>query len=105
MECLQDARRKLKVHGRLLRRFSQQIKNLTKLIKNWSIQRNEGKAWIFFIFAVCDWLPLNHQSTNMASMISRRHSAIYVKETQLRQQNIYFPVEPLEKNKMQSENT
>src|SRR5579872_6970700 len=35
----------------LLRRFPQQIKNLTKLIKRWSIERVEGKAWIFFIFA------------------------------------------------------
>src|SRR5579871_747590 len=34
---------------------------LTKLIKNWSIERAEGKAWIFFIFAICDWLPLNYR--------------------------------------------
>jgi ribonuclease HI len=64
IERLQDAWRKLKVQGRLFRRFPQQIKNLTKLIKNWSIKRNEGKAWMFFIFAVCDWLPLNHRIHN-----------------------------------------
>ena len=64
IERLQDAWRKLKVQGRLFRRFPQQIKNLTKLIKNWSIERNEGKAWMFFIFAVCDWLPLNHRIHN-----------------------------------------
>ena len=34
----QDAWRKLKVQGRLFRRFPQQIQTLTKLIKNWSIQ-------------------------------------------------------------------
>jgi hypothetical protein len=57
----QDAWRKLKTQGRLVRRFPQQIQTLTKLIKNWSIQRAEGRAWIFFIFAVCDWLPLNYR--------------------------------------------
>src|SRR6202040_762379 len=56
-----NAWRKLKVQGRLFRRFPQQILTLTKLIKNWSIERAEGKAWIFFIFAICDWLPLNHR--------------------------------------------
>ena len=58
---LQNAWRKLKVQGRLFRRFPQQILTLTKLIKNWSIERAEGKAWIFFIFAICDWLPLNYR--------------------------------------------
>ena len=58
---LQDKWRALKVQGRLFRRFPQQIKVLTKSIKKWSIERTEGKAWIFFIFAVCDWLPLNYR--------------------------------------------
>src|SRR5579872_546253 len=58
---LQNAWRKLKVQGTLFRRFPQQILTLTKLIKNWSIERAEGKAWIFFIFAICDWLPLNYR--------------------------------------------
>src|ERR1700722_19793941 len=54
---LQNAWRKLKVQGRLFRRFPQQIRTLTKLIKN-------CKAWIFFIFAICDWLPqLSHSDT------------------------------------------
>ena len=57
----QDAWRKLKVQGRLFRQFPQQIQTLTKLIKIWSIQRAEGRAWVFFIFAVCDWLPLNYR--------------------------------------------
>jgi hypothetical protein len=32
---------------------------LSKLIKKWSIERADGRAWIFFIFGICDWLPLN----------------------------------------------
>ena len=54
---LQNAWRNLKVQGRLFRRFPQQILTLTKLIKNWLIERAE----IFFIFAICDWLPLNYR--------------------------------------------
>ena len=60
-EQLMDKWRKLKVQGRLFRRFPQQIKIMSKSIKNWSIERADGSAWIFFIFAVCDWLPLNHR--------------------------------------------
>jgi hypothetical protein len=60
-EHLQAAWRKLKDQGRLFRRFPQQIEILTKSVKKLSITRAEGKAWIFFIFAVCDWLPLNHR--------------------------------------------
>src|ERR1700733_7772660 len=58
---LQNELRKLKVQGRLLRRFPQQIQNLSKSIKTWSIERTEGKAWIFFVFAACDWLPTNYR--------------------------------------------
>ena len=61
IERLQTAWRKLKVQGRLFRRFPQQIEILTKSIKKWSIAKAEGKAWIFFIFAVCDWLPPNYR--------------------------------------------
>ena len=65
---MQDTWRQLQVQGRLFRRFPQQIKTLTELIKKWSIERMEGKAWFFFIFAVCDWLPLNdrlHKHSNI----------------------------------------
>ena len=60
-ERLQDIWRKLKDQGRLFRRFPQQIQILTKSIKKWSIERAEGEAWIFFIFAVCDWIPINYR--------------------------------------------
>ena len=85
-EQLETARRTLKVQGRLLRRFPQQIKTLTKLIKKWSIERVEGRAWIFFIFAVCDWLPTNfrvhsHDSQNqnkiLCCLMYPRRQSIY----------------------------
>src|SRR5580658_680134 len=73
---LQNAWRKLKVQGRLFRRFPQQILTLTKLIKNWSIERAEGKAWIFFIFAICVQLssPLTQQrhAKNIMLPLSRQ---------------------------------
>ena len=28
---------------------------------NWSIQAGDGKAWLYFIFAACQWLPTNHR--------------------------------------------
>src|SRR5271170_1979862 len=43
-EQLESAWRKLKVQGQMFRRFPQQIKNLTKSVKNWSIERTDGKA-------------------------------------------------------------
>src|SRR5580692_4068181 len=85
---LQNAWRKLKVQGRLFRRFPQQILTLTKLIKNRSIERAEGKAWIFFIFAICDWLPLNYESTHIATT-HQKHYAASVKATHPRLQSIY----------------
>src|ERR1044072_4379332 len=42
IERLQDIWRKLKVQGRLFRRFPQQIQTLTKSIKKWSIERADG---------------------------------------------------------------
>ena len=27
----------------------------------WSIEANDGRAWIFFIFDACRWLPTNHR--------------------------------------------
>jgi len=60
-ERLKKEWRTLPVQGRLFRRFPQQIQNLSKSIKTWSIERPEGRAWFFFIFAICDWLPTNHR--------------------------------------------
>ena len=28
---------------------------------HWAIEAGDGKAWVFFIFAVCQWLPTNRR--------------------------------------------
>ena len=56
-EQLQNAWRRLKIQGKLFRRFPQQIQDLTKSIRKWAIERVEEKAWIFFI-AIRDWFHL-----------------------------------------------
>ena len=50
-----------KTNGRLIRRFPRQIDQLRRDIWKWTIQKMDGRAWIFFIFAVCDWLPTNYR--------------------------------------------
>ena len=48
-----------KDQGRLIRRFPRQIALLRREAWKWAIQNMDGRAWIFFIFAICDWLPTN----------------------------------------------
>ncbi len=45
--------------GRLFRKFPRQIMKLSKDVWSWAVSRNEGKAWLFWIFAISDWLPTN----------------------------------------------
>ena len=33
-----------------------------KRVWKWAIERGEGKAWLYFIFGVCQWLPVNHRT-------------------------------------------
>src|SRR6185503_6220856 len=28
----------------------------------WAIERGEGRAWLYFIFGICQWLPVNHRT-------------------------------------------
>ncbi len=45
--------------ARLFRKFPRQIMKLSKDVWSWAVSRNEGKAWLFWIFAISDWLPTN----------------------------------------------
>ena len=86
-----NAWRKLKIQGKLFRRFPQQIQNLTKSIRKRSIERIEGKAWIFFIFAICDWLPPAYRGH---SHDKQQQQKTLCKVTQQRPRNTYLPVQP-----------
>ena len=39
-----------------------QILNQSQRVWKWSIEANDGKAWIYFIFATCQWLPVNRRT-------------------------------------------
>src|SRR5690348_5633966 len=55
-ETLLEVWRKKKTQGRLIRRFPRQIAQLLRReVWRWAIKHMDGRAWIFFILAICDW--------------------------------------------------
>ena len=44
-----------------LKQFPRQIFLHAERVWKWSIQAGDGKAWLYFIFAACQWLPTNHR--------------------------------------------
>ena len=38
-----------------------QVMKQANRVWHWSIQAGDGRAWVYFIFAVCQWLPTNHR--------------------------------------------
>jgi len=36
-----------------------QVLKQAKLVWKWSVESGAGRAWLFFIFGVCQWLPTN----------------------------------------------
>ena len=41
-------------------RYPTQVLKHANNVWKWAIERGEGAAWIYFIFAVSQWLPTNH---------------------------------------------
>src|SRR3954451_1879587 len=41
--------------------YSKQIMKRAKSVWEQAIKAGDGKMWIYFIFAVCQWLPTNHR--------------------------------------------
>ena len=39
-----------------------QILHQANRVWKWSIERGEGAAWIYYIFAISQWLPTNHRT-------------------------------------------
>src|SRR3984957_6171936 len=85
---LQNAWRKLKVQGRLFRRFPQQILTLTKLIKNWLIERAEGKGWIFSFSRYVTGSRSIIESAHIATT-HQKHYAASVKATHPRPEHLF----------------
>ncbi len=47
--------------GEWIAKFPSQIIKQAERVWKWSIEMNDGRAWIFFIFAACQWLPTNRR--------------------------------------------
>src|ERR1700761_331550 len=45
-----------------------QVIDLGKLAWKWAIERVDGRAWVYFIFLVCDWLPTNLRRNKHSDM-------------------------------------
>ena len=41
--------------------YPRQIVKQAKKVWHWAVERGEGQAWVYFIFAVCQWLPTNYR--------------------------------------------
>ena len=42
-------------------RYPPQILHQSKHVWRWSVESGKGKAWLYFIFGVCQWLPTNYR--------------------------------------------
>ena len=42
-------------------KYPTQILNQAKQVWKWSVESGKGKAWLYFIFGVCQWLPTNYR--------------------------------------------
>ena len=38
-----------------------QVLKQAKQVWKWSVESGKGKAWLYFIFAICQWLPTNYR--------------------------------------------
>ena len=41
--------------------YPTQILKQSKRVWRWSIELGKGSAWVYYIFAICQWLPTNHR--------------------------------------------
>jgi len=52
---------KAKKQAQWINRYPTQILNQSKRVWKWAIEEGKGSAWIYYIFAICQWLPNNHR--------------------------------------------
>jgi len=48
--------------GEFIRQYPTQIMKQAQRVWKWAIERGEGRAWLYFIFGICQWLPVNHRT-------------------------------------------
>jgi hypothetical protein len=49
-----------------------QVTKQSAHVWKWSIEIGDGAAWIYFIFAICQWLPTNHRINYTKDELSRK---------------------------------
>jgi len=51
-------------------------KHPTQIMKQakrvWIVETSQGKAWLYFVFAICQWLPTNHRMHYSKNDLSQR---------------------------------
>jgi hypothetical protein len=48
-----------------------QVLKQAKQVWRWSVECGQGKAWLYFIFAVCQWLPTNYRMNYLKDDLSK----------------------------------
>jgi len=51
---------KTKIQSQWMKKYPTQILKQAKRVWETSIHRGDGRAWVYFIFAICQWLPTNY---------------------------------------------
>ena len=53
--------KKAKVQSAWMKKYPTQIMKQAKCVWKASILKEDGRAWVYFIFAICQWLPTNYR--------------------------------------------
>ena len=70
--------------ARYVSKYPTQVMKQSKRVWKWAIQRGEGKAWLYFIFGVCQGFRSTIESTMKKSRASFLKNVVSVSQTALR---------------------
>jgi len=54
------------------KKYPTQILKQAKLVWKWSTESGYGRAWLYYIFGVCQWLPTNYRTNYHESEEKKR---------------------------------
>ena len=49
-----------------------QILKQAKQVWRWAVETGQGKAWLYFVFAICQWLPTNYRMSYFLGDLEKR---------------------------------
>jgi len=76
---------KTKVQSQWIQKHPIQIMKQAKRVWEGAILRGDGRAWIYFLFAVCQWLPTNERLYRKLTNCDEKVIAFYVQEEKRKQ--------------------